>query len=35
MNGELAEDGADNVRVEDVGLRAFFGETFDRLETKM
>lgn len=31
MDGELAEDGADNVGVEDVGLGAFFGETFDGL----
>ena len=28
MNGELAEDGADYVRIEDVGLGAFFREAF-------
>lgn len=32
VDGELAEDGADDVGVEDVGLRAFFGEAFDGLE---
>ena len=32
MYGELAEDGADDVGIEDVGLRAFFGEAFDRLD---
>ncbi len=31
MDGELAEDGADDVRVEDVGLRPLFGETFNGL----
>lgn len=31
MNGELAQDRADNVRIEDVGLRTFFRETFDGL----
>ena len=31
VDGELAEDRADYVRVEDVGLRPFFGETFDGL----
>lgn len=31
VNGELAQDGADDVRIEDVGLGAFFGESFDRL----
>ena len=31
MDGELAEDGADDVGVEDVGLRSFFGEAFDGL----
>jgi len=31
---ELAEDGTDDVRVEDVGLRAFFGECFDGLEDR-
>ncbi len=28
MDGELAEDGADYVRIEDVGLGAFFREAF-------
>ena len=28
VDSELAEDGADDVRVEDVGLGALFGETF-------
>lgn len=32
MDGELAEDGTDDVRVEDVGLRTLFGELFNRLE---
>ena len=31
MDGELAEDGADDVRVEDVRLGALFGETFNGL----
>lgn len=31
MNGELPEDGADDIDVEDIGLRAFFGKAFDRL----
>jgi len=31
---ELAEDGTDDVGVEDVGLRAFFGECFDGLEDR-
>lgn len=31
VDGKLAQDGADDVRIEDVGLRAFFGETFDGL----
>ena len=31
MDGKLAEDGADDVRIEDVGLGAFFGEAFDGL----
>lgn len=31
VDGELAEDGADDVGVEDVGLGTFFGETFDGL----
>lgn len=31
MDGELAEDGADYVGVEDVGLGALFGEAFDGL----
>lgn len=31
VDGELAEDGADDVRVEDVGLGAFFGKAFDGL----
>ena len=31
MDGELAEDGADDVGVEDVGLGSFFGEAFDGL----
>lgn len=31
MDGELAKDGADDVRIEDVGLGAFFGEAFDGL----
>lgn len=32
VDGELAEDGADDVEVEDVGLGALFGEAFDGLE---
>ena len=32
VDGELAEDGADDVGVEDSWLGAFFGETFDGLE---
>ena len=31
VDGELAENGANDVRVEDIGLGPFFGETFDRL----
>ena len=31
MDGELAKDGADNVRIEDVGLGTFFREAFDGL----
>ena len=31
MNSELAKDRTDDVGVEYVGLRPFFGETFDRL----
>lgn len=31
MHGELAEDGADDVRVEDVVLGTLFGEGFDGL----
>ena len=31
VDGELAKDGADDVGVEDVGLRAFFGEALDGL----
>ena len=31
VDGELAKNGADNVRVEDIGLWSFFGETFDGL----
>ena len=31
VDGELAEDGANNVEVEDVVLGTFFGEAFDRL----
>ena len=31
VDGELAENGANDVRVEDIGLRSFFGETFDGL----
>lgn len=31
VNGELTKDGADDVRVEDVGLGALFGELFDGL----
>ena len=31
VDGELAENGANDVRVEDIGLRPFFGETFDGL----
>jgi hypothetical protein len=29
VDGELAEDGADDVEVEDIGLGTFFGEAFD------
>lgn len=32
VDGELSEDGADDVRVEDVGLGSFFGETFNGLQ---
>jgi hypothetical protein len=32
VDGELAEDRANDVGVEDVGLRALFGEAFDGLE---
>jgi hypothetical protein len=32
VDGELAEDGADDVEVEDVGLWALFGEAFNGLE---
>lgn len=32
MDGKLTEDGADDIDVEDVGLGAFFGESFNRLE---
>lgn len=35
MDGELPKDGADDVGIEDVGLRAFFGETFDGLEAML
>lgn len=31
MDGELTEYGANDIDVEDIGLRAFFGEAFDRL----
>lgn len=31
VDGELAENGANYVRVEDVGLGPFFGETLDGL----
>ena len=31
MDSKLAEYGADDVRIEDVGLRAFFGEAFNGL----
>ena len=31
VDGELAENGANDVRVEDIGFRPFFGETFDGL----
>jgi hypothetical protein len=31
VDGELAEDGGNDVPVPDVVLRAFFGELFDRL----
>ena len=31
VDGELAENGANDVRVEDVGLGPFFGETLDGL----
>ena len=31
VDGELAENGANDVRVEDIRLRPFFGETFDGL----
>ena len=31
VDGELAENGANDVRVEDIGLGSFFGETFDGL----
>ena len=31
VDGELAENGANDVRVKDIGLGPFFGETFDRL----
>ena len=31
VDGELAEDGAHDVEVEDFGLGAFFGETFTGL----
>ncbi len=31
VDGKLAENGANDVRVEDVGLRPLFGETFDGL----
>ncbi len=33
MNSELPEDGTDDVRVEDVVLRALFREGFNRLES--
>jgi hypothetical protein len=32
VNGKLAEDGANNVDVEDVVLRALFGESFNGLK---
>jgi hypothetical protein len=32
VDGELAEDGGDDVPVPDVVLRAFLGELFDGLE---
>lgn len=31
MDGKLAEDGADDVEVEDIVLRAFLGECFNGL----
>lgn len=31
MDGELPEDGADDINVENIGLGAFFGEAFHRL----
>lgn len=31
MDGKLAEDGTDDVRIEDVGLGAFFREAFNGL----
>ena len=31
VDGELAQDGAHDVEIEDFGLWAFFGEGFDRL----
>ncbi len=31
MDGKLAKDGTDNVRIEDIRLGSFFGEAFDRL----
>ena len=31
MDGELAEDGANDVKVEDIRLGALFGETFNGL----
>ena len=35
MNGELSENGADDVRVEDVGLRSFLGKCFNGLRDEL
>jgi hypothetical protein len=35
VDGELAEDGADDVGVEDVGLGALFREALDGLDEKI
>lgn len=31
VDSELSENGSNDVDIEDVGLRAFFGQTLDRL----